>query len=107
MVYDANAIDIIGEREDGGIEFYVISSGAFDDSEEQQMLLLDKIENYLTYMSSNQFKEEFPVVSESNRWIIFQLDEPPSKLLLSLCDKINDWVKENGANFSVRISNRN
>lgn len=106
MVWDANTIDIIGERKDGGIELYVISSGAFDDSTEQQTLLLDKIDNYLAYMNSSQFEKEFPLVSKDNKWIILELDETPSQLLLSLCERINDWVKENDANFSVRISNR-
>lgn len=107
MVYDANSIDIIGERNDGGIELYIISSGHFDDSAEQQTLLLDKIENYLTYRNSSQFEEEFPMASKSSTWIVLKLDEQPSTLLLSLCEKINDWVKENGVNFSVRLSNTN
>ncbi|MBQ3559689.1 MAG: hypothetical protein IJA07_09275 [Agathobacter sp.] len=107
MVYDANSIDIIGERNDGGIELYIISSGAFDDSAEQQTLLLDKIENYLTYMNSNQFQAEFPMASKENKWIVLRLDKQPSSLLLSLCEKINVWVKENGVNFSVCLSNTN
>ena len=41
MIYDANSVDIIGERQDGGIDFIIISSGAFDDSPEQQTILLD------------------------------------------------------------------
>ena len=42
MVYDVNAIDIIGERNDGGIDLFIISSGKLEDSVEQQTLLLDK-----------------------------------------------------------------
>lgn len=45
MVYDVNSIDIIGERNDGGIDLFIISSGKLEDSVEQQTLLLDKIEN--------------------------------------------------------------
>ncbi len=106
MIYDANIIDIIGERKDGGIELYVISAGAFDDSSEQQTLLLDKIENYLAYINSNQFGEDFPSISKDNKWIILELDEKPSQLFMNLCEKINDWIKENDVNFSLRISNR-
>jgi len=50
VVYDVNAIDIIGERNDGGIDLFIISSGKLEDSVEQQTLLLDKIENYLVYL---------------------------------------------------------
>ena len=45
MVYDVNSIDIIGERNNGGIDLFIISSGKLEDSVEQQTLLLDKIEN--------------------------------------------------------------
>ena len=50
MIYDANTLDIIGERKDGGLELYIISSGEMDDSPESQSLLLDKVQNYLGYV---------------------------------------------------------
>lgn len=44
---DTNLIDIIGERVDGGIDLYIVISGAIEESEELQTQLLDKIESYL------------------------------------------------------------
>ena len=66
MIYDANTLDIIGERKDGGLELYIISSGEMDDSPESQSLLLDKVQNYLGYVSNSQFKEDFPNVAKDN-----------------------------------------
>ena len=44
-IYDANNLDIEAIGKDGSIELFIISSGKFDDSNEQQSLLMDKIEN--------------------------------------------------------------
>lgn len=42
MLYDANVIDIMGKRKDGGLELYVIFTGKMDDTPSTQTLLLDK-----------------------------------------------------------------
>ena len=77
MIYDANTLDIIGERKDGGLELYIISSGEMDDSPESQSLLLDKVQNYLGYVSNSQFKEDFPNVAKDNIWIVLKFEEEP------------------------------
>ena len=51
-VYDANNLDIEAVKNDGSVELFIISSGKFDDSAEQQTLLLDKISNYIGYALS-------------------------------------------------------
>ena len=84
MIYDANTLDIIGERKDGGLELYIISSGEMDDSPESQSLLLDKVQNYLGYVSNSQFKEDFPNVAKDNVWIILKFEEEPPQLILEL-----------------------
>lgn len=103
MIYDVNTLDIIGERKDGGIELYIISSGEIDDTPKTQTLLLDKIQNYLNYIGSNQFKEDFPMAVEDNIWIILKFDEEPPKLIVELCKRITTWVEDNGAKFTTYI----
>ena len=39
-IYDANNLDIEAVGKDGGVELFIISSGKFDDSKEQQTLLM-------------------------------------------------------------------
>ena len=84
MISDANSIDIMGERNDGGIDLYIISSGKLDDSVEQQNLLLDKIENYLMYLNSSDFVRDFPNISNGNKHIKLKIAEKPSDILLKL-----------------------
>lgn len=70
MGCEVNAIDIIGERKDGGIDLFIISLGKLEDSVEQQTLLLDKIEKYLVYLNSIDFMKDFKmslaIISISN-----------------------------------------
>lgn len=103
MIYDADTLDIIGERKDGGLELYIISSGEMDDSLESQSLLLDKVQNYLGYVSNSQFKEDFPNVVKDNIWIILKFEEEPPQLILELCEKIVPWAKDNGVKFVTRV----
>ncbi len=104
MISDANSIDIMGERNDGGIDLYIISSGKLDDSVEQQNLLLDKIENYLMYLNSSDFVRDFPNISNGNKHIKLKIAEKPSDILLKLFREIEIWVNSNGVNFSVVYS---
>ena len=104
MIYDANTLDIIGERKDGGLELYIISSGEMDDTPESQTLLLDKVQNYLGYISNSRFEEEFPHILKQNIWIIIKFEKEPPQLILELCEKIVPWVEDNGAKFKIEIA---
>lgn len=104
MVYDVNSIDIIGERNDGGIDLFIISSGKFEDSVKQQTLLLDKIENYLVYLGGTEFKKDFPNVSIENIYIKLKVYEKPSDVTMKWLSEVATWIQSNGVKFSVEIS---
>ena len=104
MIYDANNLDIIGAKKDGSVNLYIISSGGpggLDDSEETQTLLLDKVQNYLGYIASEEFVNEFGKLTPEQIHIILTVDEPLSPLYEELLEKVAQWVKENGARFYV------
>lgn len=101
MIYDANCIDIMGKRIDGGVDLYIISSGSIDASPETQTLLLDKVENYLGYICSEKFKKDFPGVRPEEVNIMFQLAKKPPRELLMLCERIVPWAKDYGVTFLV------
>ncbi len=100
-VYDANNLDIEAVGKDGSVELFIISSGKFDDSEEQQILLMDKIENYIGYVLSDEFKSNHPDSLKERVWIVLSLDKKPSTLLVELCRKIHPWVNSYGINYRV------
>lgn len=100
-IYDANNLDIEAVGKDGSVELFIISSGKFDDSGEQQTLLMDKIENYIGYVLSDEFKSNHPDCLKKKTWIVLSLDKKPSTLLVELCRRICPWVNSYGINYRV------
>ena len=100
-VYHANNLDIEAVRQDGSVELFIVSSGRFDDSDEQQTLLMDKIENYIGYALSDEFGRNHPDCSKGKIWIVLSLDKKPSTLLVDLCRKIHPWVNSYGIHYRV------
>jgi len=104
MIYNLNNLDLLGKCNDGSVELYIISTGGLDDSPETQSALLDKIQNYLGYISSNEFKKEFGKLPAEKIHIIFQADEPLSPLYTELFAKIVPWVGANGALITLKMA---
>lgn len=100
MFYDADSVDIIAVRKDGGIELLIVSSGKFDDSKEQQNLFLNKISNYIEYLNSEEFEKEYSNVN--NKWIVVSYNRKPTLLLNKLFKKIETLVKNEGINFQLK-----
>ena len=100
-IYNANNLDIEAVKKDGSVELFIISSGKFDDSEEQQTLLIDKIENYIAYVMSDEFKDNYPDCLNEKIRIVLSLDKKPSALLAELCKRIRLWVNSYGINYRV------
>lgn len=103
MIENTRNIDLFGVRADGGADLVIVSSGALDDSAETQQLLLDKIETYLGYINSDEFRAECPGATAQNTCIILQLDEEPPALIKQLTKQIIPWTAEYNAKFAVRI----
>ena len=101
MIYDVDKVDLMAKRNDGGLDMFIISSDEIDDSPDTQKLLLDKVDNYLGYVNSDEFVAEFPEVSKDKVKIIFELGKQAPELLLELCKKIKSWAKDTGVQFTV------
>lgn len=103
VIENINSIDIFGKRVDGGADLVIVSVGGLDTSERTQTMLLDKIENYLGYVASEEFKRENPDAGPDNTWIILRLDEEPDALILELLGRIDPWIADNGARFRMEV----
>lgn len=103
MIENLDCIDILGDRTDGGVDLFIISSDRLDDSAETQTSLLDKVEHYLGYINSNEFKTDHPNANSQNTQIILQMTEEPAEIIKELIKKIAPWVEEYNALFSVQV----
>lgn len=103
-IENLNAVDIIGVRKNtGAVDLCIVTSKHLDSSERTQNLLLDKIENYLAYINSEEFKEEFGKLTPEDIVIILKCIDTPDPIIMKLYEKIVSWVKENGARIKIEI----
>lgn len=65
-------IDLIIQKNSGVTELVILCSEYLDQSVETQQWLLDKVNNYLSFIMSNEYKEEFGALSINKTFIIFK-----------------------------------
>lgn len=103
MVENPQHIDILGARKDGGADLVMVSPGPLDESPEGQALLLDKVETYLKYIHTPDFRRQCPSATPDNTHVVLLMREEPSLLMQELLQKVSVWVADNHARFFVRI----
>ena len=59
-IQDPQALDLVGERKESGVDLGIVCSGPLDDSAETLKLLARKIENYLTEAINTGFAVDCP-----------------------------------------------
>jgi hypothetical protein len=86
-----DSIDIIGERNDGGIDLAIVDSDPSDDSPETRRLLREKIAGNLRAINSDAFQEEYGFQSaEQTRIVVACLTEPNPRL--AGLDQLLPWL---------------
>ncbi len=103
MVENPQHIDILGARKDGGADLVMVSPEPLDESPEGQTLLLDKVETYLKYIHTPDFRKRCPTATPKNTHVVLLVREEPSPLMKELLEKVSVWVADNHATFFVRI----
>ena len=103
-IENLNSIDIIGEPKDKrGVILCIATRAHLDSSARTQKLLLDKIENYLGYINSEEFREKFGQLNAEEIVIRLKCLDKPDPIIMKLCSKIVPWVEENGARIEMEI----
>lgn len=103
MVENPQYIDILGARKDGGADLVMVSPGPLDESPEGQTLLLDKVETYLKYIHTPDFRRQCPAANPKNTHVVLLTKEEPSPFMQQLLQQVSVWVADNDASFFVRI----
>ncbi len=103
MVENPQHIDLFGIRKDGGADLVLVSHGPLDESPQGQTLLLDKVETYLKYIQTADFRRQCPRATPEKTHVVLLTHVRPSPLMRELLQKVSLWVADNQATFSVRI----
>lgn len=98
-IQNLDTIDILAARRDGGVVLIIVASSRLNGSPEHQKLLLDKIDGYLGYIGSLEFRGEFENPPAEKIAIVLRYAGDPHPVMFTLFEKCEAWVRENGARF--------
>ena len=101
MIYDENSIDIYTVTKDNKIKLHIMATGKFNDTNEQQQILLKKVNNYIEFFKNEDYKEEYPDLSPIDKIIVFSYNRKPTILLNELLKDIEKKVKNENINFEL------
>lgn len=95
-IQDLTGIDVLGKRKGGGVDMVIIVSSKLDDEDEQRMLFMQKLHNYVSESRSDEFLTEF---GEGSYRIIGKLAERPDGSFIELLDKASSLLENLGIEF--------
>jgi hypothetical protein len=94
-------IDVVSVTKSGEVQLSIISAGYLDDSPYTEERIIEKINTYLEFINSNDFKEEFGNPSVDKTSIILKCRQKPHDRVLDLIHEIQEQVKTYNASLSV------
>lgn len=103
-IQNLDKLDIVGERNDGGVDLVIVVSGPLDGSSSTLALLERKIRNYIAELSSSEFKLKYRPSKESSNSIYVVSEHPVDALALGLIERLKPIAVRAGANLEFRRS---
>jgi hypothetical protein len=87
-------LDLIGKKRTEGTDLFIVISSPLDADERSQRRLLKKIENYLNFIESEEFKNEFGIPSPDTTDINIKLHPQSHYAINVLIEKCKSWALE-------------
>lgn len=94
-------IDMISTKKNDDIDLIIIVSGYLNDSEYTEKRILQKVNNYLHFINSSSFHEEFGIPCATKVNIILKCSKIPHANVYELIHSIQEQV--NSYNASIKI----
>ena len=101
-IQNPDHIDIIGLRNDGGVDMTIITTGPLHDSDLLTKVVEEKIQTYLLYINSNEYLFRFGPPTKEKTKIIIKSDSLVSDEFKALITQFQPWVSENNATLILQ-----
>ena len=88
-------LDLVGKRTTGGADLFIVIASPLGADERSQRRLLKKIENYLIFIESEEFNEEFGKPSPDTTSINIKIHPESHPAINILIEKCKPWALEN------------
>ena len=96
-------LDVATYLKSGGGDFSIIVATPIQGDERSQRRLLDKIQTYLAYCNSDEYRSRMPLPTPETTRIVVRLHPDSSSVILKLLEKCDAWVKSENARLTVEI----
>jgi hypothetical protein len=103
-IQNLHSVDILARLKDGGVDLGIVASGPLTDRPEIQRLLRDKVEAYLGYINSDEFKDEFDNPSPEKTVIVVVCCASVDPVIVELVERMKPWVEDNNARIRLEMS---
>jgi hypothetical protein len=97
-------IDVMSVKKEGSVVLFIVTTGKLEADEETEKRLLKKINNYLDYINSDEFLEEFGKPNPSRVMIEISCRKEPSKEVLEILENIKPQVEAWQASLTYVVS---
>jgi hypothetical protein len=100
-IQNLDAFDIVGERNDGGVDLLVVCSGPLDDSAQTQDLIRQKVQNYLDTAAHPNFAKVYPAAKEGPVSIVVACQHEISAVSQRTIDELT--LKGTGMGITITV----
>jgi hypothetical protein len=100
-IANVGAIDIHAKRKDGGVDLFIVASGPLDGSPAILKLLLDKLADYLEFIKSPVYSEQFGEPSTERTRVILLCDYEIDPMIRLQWERSRPWAAENSASLEI------
>jgi hypothetical protein len=103
-IQNLDQIDIVGKRNDGGVDLIIVVSAPLLDSKEHKNLLQEKIEMYAREIRAPQFRSELGVLESSPIQILVVSDQRVDGSMRDFLLSLAPIAEEAGATLKLTTS---
>jgi hypothetical protein len=101
-IQNADSIDMIGKRNDGGLDLVIVASQPIDENPQTLQIIRDKVRNYLAEISHPDFQKEFNHPPRAQTTIVSSCEHPIHEAARSVIDDCRRLAAEQGVRLDVR-----
>jgi len=96
-------IDVMAVKKSGGADLTIIVASPLGGDSRSQTRLLDKIQGYLGYIGSEEFRLEAGTPTPGNTTIVVKLHPGSAPEIHDLLARSQDWVLASDASLAVQV----
>ncbi|MGS0998773.1 hypothetical protein [Rhodanobacter sp. UC4451_H18] len=96
-------LDVMATKKDGGADLVIVVASPLMADERSQNRLLEKMEGYLSFISSDEFRSEAGSPNPDNTHLVVKLHPDSSPAIHDLLRRSESWVLKGNASLKVAI----